>query len=93
MDRGYSYSGQVRLGHSFSLAILVNWPHMFDNGPHLSPRVILSLGTFCPLGRFVSGTFVPGTFCPLGRFVPGTFCESCMHHHKNSVRLLQPGSH
>ena len=25
---------------------------------------ILSLGTFCPLGRFILGTF-----CPLGRFV------------------------
>ena len=47
---------------------------------------VLSLGTFCPLGRFVPLVhFVWGTFCPLGRFVPydvlsvghfvqGTFC-------------------
>ena len=38
--------------------------------------LICPLGTFCPLGRFVSGRFVSGTFCPwdvvlsLGRFVP-----------------------
>ena len=43
------------------------------------PWDILSLGTFCPLGRFVLGTFCPwdvlslGTFCPLGRFVLGRF--------------------
>ena len=30
---------------------------MLDNGPHLSPWDVLSLGTFCPLGRFVC---VPG---------------------------------
>ena len=37
MDRGYSFYGEVRLGHSFILAILLrlgNWPHMLDNGPH-----------------------------------------------------------
>ena len=46
---------------------------------------VLSLGTFCLLGRFVPwdvkslGHFVPwdvlslGTFCPLGSFVFGTF--------------------
>ena len=31
--------------------------------------LILSLGTFCPLGRFA-----PGTFCPLGRYIFGTLC-------------------
>ena len=40
----------------------------------------MSLGTFCPLGRFVPwdvlslGRYVPGMLCPLGCFVPGTFC-------------------
>ena len=49
---------------------------MLDKEPHFSPWDVLSLGTFCPLGRFVRGTFCPlgrfvrGTFCPLGRFVP-----------------------
>ena len=58
MDRGYSYRGEVRQGHFFILDTgtgnigLGNWPHMSDNGPHLST------GTFRPLGRFV-----PGTFC------------------------------
>ena len=57
---------------------------MLDNGPHLSPWDVLSLGrfvsgTFClwdvlSLGTFCPlGCFVLGTFCPLGRFVPGTF--------------------
>ena len=43
---------------------LGNWPHILDNGPHLSPLGrfvlwdVLSLGTFCrwdvlSLGRFV----------------------------------------
>ena len=36
---------------------------MLENGPHLSPWDVLSLGTFCPLGRFVPGTFFLGTFC------------------------------
>ena len=66
MNRGYSSYGEVRLGHFFTLG---NWPHMLDNGPHLFPWDVLSLRTFCPLGRFV-----PGMFCPLWRFVPGTFC-------------------
>ena len=52
----------------------------------LSPWDVLSLGTFCPLGRFVPwdilslGTFGPlGSFVlwdilSLGRYVPGTLC-------------------
>ena len=48
---------------------------MLDNGPHLSTWDVLTLGTFCPLGRFVPWDVLSlGTFCPLGRFVPGTFC-------------------
>ena len=35
---------------------------MLDNGPHLSPWDVLSLGTFC-LGMFCLGTFCLGTFC------------------------------
>ena len=62
---------------------------MLENGPNLSPWDVLSLGTLCPLGPFVSGTFCLwdvlslGTFCPwdvlswkvwsLGRFVLGRF--------------------
>ena len=43
---------------------------MLDNGHNLSPWDVLSLGTLCPLGPFVSGTFCLwdvlslGTFCP-----------------------------
>ena len=39
MDMGYSYFGEVRLGHSFILSILdqVIWPHILNNEPHLSP--------------------------------------------------------
>ena len=44
-------------------------------GPHLSPLDVLSLGTFCPLGRFVFWDVLSlGTFCPLGCFVLGTLC-------------------
>ena len=49
---------------------------MLDNGPHLSPWDVLSLGMFCPWDVLSNGTFcpmvcfVPGTFCPMGRFVP-----------------------
>ena len=71
MDRGYSYYEEVRLGHSFLCPghiRLGNWPRMLDNGPHLSPRDILSLGTFWPLVRFVLGRFVWGHFV-WGRFV------------------------
>ena len=50
MDRGYSYYGEVRLGHSFIPAIL---DYILDNGPHLSPWAVLSLRTSCPLGCFV----------------------------------------
>ena len=70
--RSFLYPGHIRLG---------NWPHMLDNGPHLSPWDVLSLGMFCPLGRFFTwDVLFPGTFCLLGRFVPwdilshGTFC-------------------
>ena len=81
MDRGYSYYGEVRLGHSFFLGPigLGNWPHMLYNGPHLSPWDVLSHGTLCPLRRFVLGSFRPwnvlslGTLCPLRRFVLGSF--------------------
>ena len=44
------------------------------------PWDVLSLGTFCPLGHFVSWDVLSlGTFCPwdilsLGRFVLGTLC-------------------
>ena len=55
---------------------------MLDNGPHLSLWDVLSLGTFCPLGRFVPwdvlslGPYVLGRFV-LGRFVLGCFvCAS-----------------
>ena len=55
MDRGYSYYGEVRLGHSFIPAIL---DYILDNGPHLSPW------TFCPLGRLVPWDVLSlGTFC------------------------------
>ena len=43
---------------------------MLENGPNLSPWDVLSLGTLCPLGPFVSGTFCLwdvlslGTCCP-----------------------------
>ena len=30
----------------------------------------MSLGTFCPLGRYVLGTFCPWDILSLGRFVP-----------------------
>ena len=81
MDRGYSYYGEVRLGHSFFLGPigLGNWPHMLYNGPHLSPWDVLSHGTLCPLRRFVLGSFRPWNNVPwdvlsLGMLVPGTFC-------------------
>ena len=73
MDRGYSFYGEVRLGHSFILAILLrlgNWPHMLDNGPHQSPQDVLSLGTFCLWDVLSVGRFVLGMFCLLGRSVP-----------------------
>ena len=47
---------------------------------HFVPWDLLSLETFCPLGRFVPGTFcplgpfVPGDILSFGHFVPGTFC-------------------
>ena len=41
---------------------------MLENGPHLSPWDVLSLGTFCPLGRFVLWDVLS-----LGRFVLGRF--------------------
>ena len=63
---------------------------MLDNGPHLSPWDVLSLGrfvsgtfcpcdalsigTFCPWGCFVLGTFSPLDVLSVGHFVPGTFC-------------------
>ena len=55
---------EVRLGHYFFLGPigLVNWPHILDNGPYLSPWDVKSLGTFCPLGRFVLGRFVCASF-------------------------------
>ena len=45
--RSFLYPGQIILG---------NWPHMLDNGSHLSAWDVLSLGTFC-LGKFCLGTF------------------------------------
>ena len=68
----FLYPGHIGLG---------NGSPMLYNGPHLSPWDFLSLGTFCPLGRFVPWDVLPlGTFCPLGcfvslgHFVPGTLC-------------------
>ena len=49
---------------------------MLDNGPHLFPWDVLSLGTFCPFGRFVPwdvlslGCFVPWYAFTMGCFVP-----------------------
>ena len=72
--RSFLSPGHIRLG---------NGPPIFDNGPHLSPWDVLSLETFCLLGRFVPWDVLSlGTFCPwdvlsLGRFVLGRFvCAS-----------------
>ena len=43
---------------------------MLDNGPHLSPWDVLSLGTFCPWDVLSLGRFVPWDVLSLGRFVP-----------------------
>ena len=64
MDRGYTYYGEGRLGHSF-ISILLDWligHTMLDKWPHLSPWDLLSLGTFCPLLRCVFGLFVCTSF-------------------------------
>ena len=69
MDRVILIRGRYpRSFFCLDLIGLGNWPRMLDNGPHLSPRDILSLGTFWPLVRFVLGRFVWGRFV-WGRFV------------------------
>ena len=78
MDRDIHIRG--RLGLVYGPIGLSNWPNILKNGPYLSLWDVLSLGTFCPLGRFVPGTFCPqdalslGTFCPSGRFVLWDIC-------------------
>ena len=100
MVRGYSYYGEVRLGHSFFLGPieLGNWPHMLYNGPHLSPWDVLSHGTLCPLRRFVLGSFRPWNNVPwdvfsLGMLVPGTFCPwNNVPWDVLSLGMLVPGT-
>ena len=58
--RSILYPGHIRLG---------NRPHMLDNGPLLTSWNVLSLGTLCPLGRFVRGMFVPWFVLSVGCFV------------------------
>ena len=74
----FLYPGHIGLG---------NRPHMLDNGPHLSLWDVLSLGSFCPLGHFVSGTFCLwdvlslGTFLSVGRFVLRSFVFASSKAH------------
>ena len=61
--------------------------------------LICPLGTRCPLGRFVSGTyclwdvlslgcFVPWDVLSIGTFCPGTFCM-CIFFYENGYDCLQ----
>ena len=69
MNRGYSYDGEVRLGHSFILAIL----------GQVIGHIFQKMGLICPLGTFSSlGRFFPWDVLSLGRlflrrFVLGRF--------------------
>ena len=74
---GYSYYGEVRLGHSFILILLYKvMGHTYEIMASFVPLGrfvpwdVLSFGTFCPwdvmsLGRFVPWDVFSGTFCPL----------------------------
>ena len=68
---GYSYYGEVRLVHSFILAIL----YQVIGHTCQIMGLICPLATFSTLGRFFPwDVFSPGTLCPQGHFVSGTFC-------------------
>ena len=81
-----TYYGEVRLVHSFILAILYQViGHTCQIMGLICPLAtictlgrffpwdVFSLGTLCPQGHFVSGTFCPWNVLSLGRFVLGHF--------------------
>ena len=82
MGRGHTYKQEVRLAHSFILAIL----DQVIGHTCCNMGLICPLGTFCPLGRFVSGMFCPWAVLSLGTICPWDVLY--VHHPFNIIYLF-----